>query len=90
MVICFDDTKELDVALAMNCLYFMRISFKIFRWRPDFNIKLDPGIVPVLVDIPYLKYEYLSLPILKAIGDDIGQFLAMDAVNTRDPTQKWK
>lgn len=34
-------------------------------------------MVPIWVDISYLRYEYFG-PFLKAIGNEIGQFLAMD------------
>lgn len=40
-------------------------------------------MVPVWVDLPYLKYEHFTPPILKIIGNKIVYFLAMDRVTYR-------
>lgn len=79
VVIWFDDAKELDVALARNNKLFMGICFKIFRWMPGFSTKIDPRVHEVWIDIPFLKYEYFTPYLFQSIGDDIGQYLAMDA-----------
>lgn len=63
VVIWFDDAKELDIALVWNNKFIMGINFKIFRWRPSLSTKEDTKIVPVWIDILFLKYEYFSHPL---------------------------
>lgn len=80
MIIWFEDEKELNIALAQNHMIIMGIHFRICRWKPSFSTAADPRMVPIWVDLLYLKYEYFAPPFLKAIGNEIGHFLAMDGV----------
>lgn len=68
VAIWFDDTKELDLALARSYKSFLGINFKIFRWRLGFSTKVDPRFIPVWVEIPYLKYEFFASLFLRQLG----------------------
>lgn len=74
VVIRFDDENDLDLSLARNHRFFLGIGFEIFKWRPGFSIQSDPRIVPIWIDLPFLKFEFLAPSLMKAIGDNIGQF----------------
>lgn len=81
VVFLFDDKKELVLALTRSYRSFLGINFKIFQWRPGLSTKVDLRFIPVWVEIPFLKYEFFTPAFLKAIGYEIGLYLAMDVAS---------
>lgn len=70
VLIWFEYEKKLDMELATNYRLFLGINFKTFSWRLVFNTNSSQRIVPVWVEIPYLKYKLFSLSFFKAIRDE--------------------
>lgn len=45
VTICFDDAKEVDLALAWSYRSFIGINFKMYHWTPGFSTKIDPTFI---------------------------------------------